>query len=312
MGLRAQVGFIHIKDLVVENYTCTGLLHKDYGIQIADFENIRLEYLNIEGNKDGVHLGMGKGFVIRHGRFRTYDDPVALNAFDYSTSNTHVGWIEDGLVEDCYDLPQDSTVGYFCRILGGAWCEWYKGMKVQHSDTVVYNGRIYRVVMDPRDGKLYTSNTPPCHERGTECYDGINWVFTQNGSFLNTGCRNIVIRDIHLQKQRPHGISIDLNRDTYAQSYYPGSKPVPQGDILFENIYVENEIPCLLRSNYPTRDITLRNIDLKNSTIRFESAGFDDLEYPEVQLTLDNVTAKPGQIQSDGKHRIVVNDITKK
>ena len=32
-----------------------------------------------------------------------------------------MGWIEDGLIEDCYDLADEDTTGYFCRILAGAW-----------------------------------------------------------------------------------------------------------------------------------------------------------------------------------------------
>ena len=102
---------ISVTNLVVEDFECSGVLKKDDGIQVSAFENIRLEHLYIEGDKDGVHLGWGKGFAIRHGRFRTFDDPIALNAFDYVTSNTHVGWIEDGIVEDCYDLDAEDTTG---------------------------------------------------------------------------------------------------------------------------------------------------------------------------------------------------------
>ena len=29
-----------------------------------------------------------------------------LNAFDYATSNTHVGWIENGIIENCTDLDE--------------------------------------------------------------------------------------------------------------------------------------------------------------------------------------------------------------
>lgn len=201
VGLRAQVGMIYIKNLVVEDYECRGLLKKDYGIQISAFENVRLEHLYITGAKDGVHLGWGKDFVILHGRFCTFDDPVALNAFDYATSNTHVGWIENGIVEDCYDLDADSTTGFFCRILGGAWCDWYNGMKVQHSDTVCSHGRVYRVVMRP-DGEVYESITPPSHEFGVATYDGIQWVCVRDEAVYDCGCRNILLRDIHLGKKR--------------------------------------------------------------------------------------------------------------
>lgn len=142
VGLRAQVAFLHIEHLEIYNFSCVGLLAKDYGLQICAFNDIRLDGLYIEGNKDGVHLGWGKNFIIRNGKFKTFDDPIALNAFDYSVSNTHVGWIENGIIENCYDLADDTTTGYFCRILGGAWTAWKKGMLVHHSDTVVYKNKI--------------------------------------------------------------------------------------------------------------------------------------------------------------------------
>ncbi|MBQ7769897.1 MAG: hypothetical protein IJ373_01790 [Clostridia bacterium] len=300
VGLRAQVGFINVKDLVVDDFDCRGLLAKDYALQVGNFENIRLENLFIEGDKDGVHLAIGKNFVIRHAKFRTFDDPIALNAFDYSVSNTHVGWIENGLIEDCYDLDDDTTTGYFCRMLGGSWLPWFAGMPVHHSDTVCYNGRIYRVVMNPTDGKIYTSNTPPTHERGYAEYDGIGWVCTQEGDFLNTGCRNILFRNIYLQKKRTIAMALDLNHDTYAHSCYPGSVPVPHSGIVMENVSVENEIEYLLRANYPTADVTIRDTDIKKSKVRFERGALEETVYPKAIITLKNVRGAGENFSSDG------------
>ena len=97
--------------------------------------------------KDAVHFGPGRNFVVRHGVFRTYDDPIALNAHDYTTSNPELGWIENGLIEDCVDLddPENGTTGFFARILAGGWRDWEPGMDIQSSgDAVVSGGRIYR------------------------------------------------------------------------------------------------------------------------------------------------------------------------
>jgi hypothetical protein len=115
-----------------------------YGIHVCTFEDLLINDVIIKGDKDGVHLGRGKRFVITNGVFQTFDDAVALNAHDYSTGNPEVGWIENGVVEKCYDLNASNTTGYFCRILAGAWIDWKAGMEVQQSDAVVSNGRIYR------------------------------------------------------------------------------------------------------------------------------------------------------------------------
>ena len=306
VGLRAQVAFIYVENLEVKDFECTGLVQKDYGLQVCAFENIRLENLFIAGNKDGVHLGWGKGFVIRNGKFCTYDDPIALNAYDYSVSNTHVGWIENGLIENCYDLADDTTTGYFCRILGGAWCAWHKGMLVHHSDTVTHNGRIYRVVMNPTDGKLYPSNTPPTHADGVKEYDGINWVMCREGEDLDCGVRNVHLKNIYLEKKRNIGISFDLNYDTYARSYYVGCKPVPQTDVTFENVHIQADISCFVRANYPTGTVKIVNTDLKDSKVRFEGMEIEGLEYPEATLILENVTRKEDSIFSDVKHKVKI------
>ncbi len=306
-GLRAQVAMIYVENLKIDSFECHGLLEKDYAIQVSAFKNITLNNLYITGNKDGVHLGWGDGFVISNGKFRTFDDPIALNAFDYATSNTHVGWIENGIIENCVDLDDNTTTGFFCRILGGAWCRWYKGMQVQHSDTVAVNGRTYRVLMHPKDGKLYTSDTPPCHEKGIKEYDGINWVVVRNSEELNCGCRNIIIRNCSLKKKRDIGIAISLNYDTYARSYYPGCVCVPQSGISLENIVLENDVDILLHSTYPSENISLKNIDFKNSELCFDTVSkADGIIYPEVDITAENVVFNENTIKNNPKHPIKI------
>ena len=301
-GLRAQVAMIYVKNLKIIDFECHGLLEKDYAIQISAFSNIYLDGLFITGNKDGVHLGWGDGFVIKNGKFRTFDDPIALNAFDYATSNTHVGWIENGIIENCIDLDDDTTTGFFCRILGGAWCRWYEGMQVQHSDTVYINGNTYRVLMNPKDGRLYTSVTPPSHISGIAEYDGIYWVAVRNTEEADCGCRNIIIRNCRLQKKRSIGIAISLNYDTYARSWYPGCTCTPQGNITLQNISIENDVGILLHSTYPTENITLKDIDFKNSRLCFDAVGKTDVIYPEVHINAENVTVKNDTLKSSQKH----------
>ena len=306
-GLRAQVAMIYVENLKIDDFECHGFLEKDYAIQVSAFKNIILNNLYITGNKDGVHLGWGDGFVISNGKFRTFDDPIALNAFDYATSNTHIGWIENGIIENCIDLDDNTTTGFFCRILGGAWCRWYKGMQVQHSDTVAVNGRTYRVLMNPKDGKLYTSDTPPCHEKGIKEYDGINWVVVRNSEELNCGCRNIIIRNCSLEKKRDIGIAISLNYDTYARSYYPGCVCVPQSGISLENIVLENDVDILLHSTYPSENISLKNIDFKNSELCFDTVSkADGIIYPEVDITAENVVFNENTIKNNPKHPIKI------
>ena len=101
VGMNCHVGFFYVKHLRIDDFTMLDLPSHDFSIQICTFEDAMVENVHIEGMKDAVHFGPGKGFAVRHGVFRTFDDPIALNAHDYTTSNPELGWIEDGVIEDC-------------------------------------------------------------------------------------------------------------------------------------------------------------------------------------------------------------------
>ena len=293
-GLTGEVCFFRIAHLKVLDFVCKDLPRLSYGLHICTFRDIILEGLHVEGRKDAVHLGTGKGFVIRHGIFRTYDDPVALNAHDYAVANPQMGWIEDGLIEDCYDLTDEDTTGYFCRILAGSWCDWKEGMEIQNSDTVVSNGRLYRAFQKP-DGAIYKSMTAPCHTEGMQTLDGINWVMSQDSVVYNCGCRNLHFKDIHLKKRREVALSIHFDHDAYSRSVYPGSVMPVQENIIFENLTVQNDTECLMRSITPVDTVKIVNsvIGTKengNSRIRLETLPGQEGNYGKTHILLQGNT----------------------
>lgn len=293
-GLTGEISLFRIKHLRVLDFTCMDLPALSFGLHICTFEDIVLEGLRIEGRKDAVHLGTGKRFVIRHGLFCTFDDPIALNAHDYAVANPQMGWIEDGLIEDCYDLADESTTGYFCRILAGSWVDWYEGMEIQNSDTVVNGGRVYRAFQKP-DGVIYKSMTPPTHREGMCTLDGINWVMVQENGVYNCGCRNLHFKDIHLQKVRETALSVHFDNDRYSRSIYPGSVMPVQENIVFENMVIQNKTDCLVRSITPVDTIKILNsvIGTKkegNSPVRLEALPGREGEYGVTQILLQGNT----------------------
>lgn len=314
-GLTGEVSLFYVKELKVFDFVCMDLPRLSYGLHICTFEDIVLERLHIEGRKDAVHLGTGKCFVIRHGVFRTYDDPIALNAHDYAVANPQMGWIEDGLIEDCYDLEDESTVGYFCRILAGSWVDWYPSMEIQNSDTVVSGGRVYRAFQKP-DGVVSISKTAPMHKEGMSTLDGINWVMVQENVVYNCGCRNIHFKDIHLLKKRDVALSIHFDHDWYSRSVYPSSEMPVQENIVFENIVVENEIACMVRSITPVDVIKIVNsvIGTKktgNSNICLETLRGQEGQYPKTHIVLQGNTCYGDPVNitcEEGRNYCVVNN----
>ncbi len=270
-GLHGQLAFFYIRDLKIDNFRLFDGGRIQYAIHVCTFEDIHIEDVQIKGGKDGIHLGRGRRFTLRNGTFETGDDAIALNAHDYSVGNPELGWIEDGVIENMHDLPNPARqIGYFARILAGAWIDWRPGMQVQQSDTVVSNGRLYRVQSQP-DGKVYTSATRPTHTTGSQTLDGIPWGVVQDDVTYTAGVRNVVFRDIFLSKPRT-AFSIHFDNDKYSRSFYPGASTPRQENILLENVRVlYSEPTAFLSIRTPIDVLTIANSTLRNNRIQFLS-----------------------------------------
>ncbi len=304
-GLRGQLAFFYIKDLRIERFRLLDLESVQFGIHVCTFEDLLIKDVIIKGRKDGIHLGRGKRFAIRDCVFQTYDDAIALNAHDYATSNPELGWIEDGVVENCHDLDQENTTGFFCRILAGAWTDWKPGIEVQQSDAVISNGRIYRVQAEP-DGTIYTSKTRPVHEKGSKVVDGINWGVVQEDITYTAGVRNVVFRDIILSKPRI-GFSVHFDNDRYSRSYYPGAPVVRQEQLLFDNIRVmHDEKKALFSIGTPVDILTITNSSFRNNSITFRG----NKAMPDYQKTIINIYGSV--FTHDGEMDLINNTVENK
>ncbi len=280
-GLRGQLAFFYVKDLRIERFRCYDVKEMQFCIHVCTFEDLIINDVIIKGMKDGVHLGLGKRFTISNGVFQTYDDAVALNAHDYATSNPELGWLKDGIISHCYDLPDEHPpIGFFSRILAGGWSDWQSGMEVQHSDSVIHNGRLYRVQAKP-DKTIYKSVNPPVHESGTEVIDDIPWAMVQDNVAYTAGVRNVTFRDISLQKART-AFSLHFDHDQYSRSYYPNAEIPVQRQINLENVHVQHDgdIP-LVRVNTPVDVIRLKDSAIKNNQIVF----YDNNAMPDYKKT---------------------------
>lgn len=293
-GLRGHLAFHYVKNLVVDDIRLPDLEPRSYGIHICTFEDIRVTNCVITGMKDGVHLGRGRRFYIADCVFDTYDDAIGLNGHDYDTGNPQLGFIEDGVIERCYDVDSEKSVGFFCRILAGAWRDWYEGIEVQKSDSVVSEGRLYRVFAEP-DGKTYVSKTRPTHKEGHAILDGIDWVMVQDDATYAAGVCNVTFRDIYLFKRRI-SFSVHFDRDTYSRSYYPGADHPLQKQLVFDNIRVLHDGGHdFLQASTPIDSILVINSSLRDNKITFiNRAELPDLG--KTRLTFRDCTSTCGNI----------------
>lgn len=275
-GLRGHFAFFYVKDLKITRFRCHDLAKYQFCIHVCTFEDLLIDDVIIDGRKDGIHLGRGKRFAIRNCRLRTGDDPIALNAHDYAESNPEMGWIEDGVIENVHEIYDPSVkLGFFCRILAGAWIDWREGMEVQQSDTVVSGGRMYRFRMSRRaKGKKFVSRHRPSHETGTRLYgDGCEWTMTQTDVQYSAGCRNIVFRDIFIEQPRT-AFCIYYDNDIWSRSYYPGAEIPVQKNITFDNVNVlHNAKKAVLAIETPVDSVTFQNCDFNKSCIWIATGG---------------------------------------
>ncbi|MGJ3242218.1 MAG: hypothetical protein ACFE0O_04570 [Opitutales bacterium] len=292
-GLQAHLAFSYVSDLQIRGFRCYDLEKQQFAVQVSTFEDLLIEDVIIHGEKDGLHLGPGKRFTIRDGVFRCFDDAIALNAHDYATSNPELGWIEQGVIENCRDLDAPETTGFFCRILAGGWLQWQPGLEVRHSDAVIHEGRLYRVHAKP-DNQTWVSKTPPTHTSGLEELDGIPWGWVQDKPVQTAGVRDVVFRDIFLEKARP-AFSIHFDNDRYSRSYYPGA-PVPvQQRLTFDTVHcLQPGATPLLVCGTPVDVVTFRNCHLADNPFHFHApADLDD--YGTTHLLLQGCSFQPAE-----------------
>jgi hypothetical protein len=307
-GLRGQIAFFHVKDLRIEHFRCQDLGRAQYCIQVCAFENLTIDDVDIKGYKDGIHLGWGKHFHISNCRFDTGDDAIALNAHDYTSGTPELGWIEDGLVEHVRDLADPAiNGGYFCRVLAGAWIDWHAGMEVQPSDTVVSDGRLYRITGLPKDAAagprsggipVWKSDTPPTFLSGTSTLDGgLGWLMLQTAVTHSVGVRNVTFRDISLEKKRT-AFSIHFDNDKYSRSYYPGAEIPLQKNLVLDNVRVGYDDKAdFMQILTPIDSVTIRNCRLRNNSIAFLSnAPLADYGLTKLKM-IDCVFDYPGQLE---------------
>lgn len=304
-GLHGQLGFFYVRDLTVRRFRCYDLGPAQYGIHICTFEDVIVDDVIIHGHKDGVHFGRGKRFTVRNGVFGTGDDAVALNAHDYDVGNPELGWIENGVVENCHDLRINKDVGFFARILAGAWIDWRQGMEVQKSDTVVSEGRLYRVSAEP-DDKKYISKTRPAHASGSAVLDGITWVMVQEDVTYTAGVRNVTFRDIFLEKPRI-AFSVHFDMGRYSRSYYPGAAVSLQEQIVLDNVRMLHDGDGhFLSVNTPIDTVSITNSVFRKKGIVFHgNKAMEDYGTSRINLT--------GCIfQSPGAFELMTNSVPNK
>lgn len=305
-GLRGQVSFFYVKNLVIKNFRCDDVGQAQFCLQVCTFKDLLIDSVFIKGKKDGIHLGKGRRFKISNATFETGDDAIALAAGDWVTGNPEFGDIEDGIIENCYDNKADIIEGAFAKLVTSAWVNWKPGLNLRQGDAVVSNGRIYRVLADI-DGRSYRSITRPMFESGKMELDGIQWLMTQKDTSHTAVVRRILFKNIFLKSARVP-FQLLCYDNNFSHSYYPGAQVPVITEIMLDNVSFldnNNSKPLAVISS-PCNKFTIKNSVINNSGIRFTSVR-DLHSYPPTSLNFINCT-----FNSEAKTTLATNSCPKK
>lgn len=200
-GLRGHLSLFRVKNATITDFVIDDLGTAQWAIHVCTFEQLNIQLVKVRGNKDGIHLGRGTGFVIRDVECETYDDALALNAQDYPSCNPELGDIKNGLIENYVDKYQPSTAAYTIRGLLGRWTDWSNGMSVSYGQAVVNSGKVYRVING--NASTVTSTTAPTFSSGAQTLaDGVRWRMVQSDTTRSANLLNLTFRNIRSYKDR--------------------------------------------------------------------------------------------------------------
>ena len=224
-GLRAQLAFLCTSYVQVHDFECLDLGKMQYGIQFNQSDHYILDTFVIKGDKDGVHISSSDCFVIRNGIMQTFDDALALNASDWNSSNCVDGDITDGLIENITDEYLEPHSGELCRLLVGAWVDWYDGISIRRGDMVVCDGRLYKAIAPVVDTG-YVSKTRPTttsFEGQQRDEGGFGWKLVRTDKvYHSTNIRNVTLRRISAYSSRS-GFSQEayFSDSEWARTFHP-------------------------------------------------------------------------------------------
>jgi len=109
----------NVRGVIVRNVTIKECL--PHGIQLSNVSEFLIENIRFDNHgRDGVHINGPTSFgIVRNIRGVTWDDMVALNAWDWKNTCMAFGPIHDIVVEDVHAGSSDSGYRAHIRLLGG-------------------------------------------------------------------------------------------------------------------------------------------------------------------------------------------------
>lgn len=198
-GLRAQLGFFYIRNLNIRNFKCLDGQSYQFLIYIVTWEHLRIENVELAGDKDGIKLSNGHDAIINDVNLNTYDDGLSLCGTDYPSVCVEAGDVYNVRCTNIHDQQYKNIFGRTFLILTGSWADYQNGNEYGSGDFCLSQGKLYQCVN--KGGFLGIASSPPSHDNGISAgSDKISWRFVQSCSFLQTNVYNITFDNCVFEK----------------------------------------------------------------------------------------------------------------
>ncbi len=221
LGLRAQVGLFYVKNLNIYDFRCEDLESLQFCFQINRWENLHFKNIVIEGDKDGLDIGVGNNGLFENVDWTTHDDAIALYTSGYPSVALEIGDVYNVTFRNCNDYVKDG-VGFTCRMMIASWDDWTNGNTYKNGDICVNAGNAY--TSNTGVGSSETGTVAPVHSSGEVLgADNIRWRYLNACDFYFTEIYDIVFDNCTYYDVRTP-IDVRFIDDANMRSVYPGTE----------------------------------------------------------------------------------------
>lgn len=285
-GNMGHIGFFNVSNFNISGISTTSIDMLQFFLHLTKVDNFTLKNLDLEGWKDGIHLGDAHDFLMEDIRTCTGDDGIALNAYDYAISNETFGDIYNGTIRRWTDDYKAGQGGQGILMLTGSWTNWGNGVTYQVYDTVINNGRIYQKV----NAGTAVSSVAPTHTSGSVTgVDGIAWVWKQDGIINHVSIHDITIENSIWASDRYFVGQAGIGDASFRPMF-----PTTSGDIT-DNIILDNITvsPVTVTKQMIGLSSNTGNLTIKNTIGTFGNNGISPVKFfagrvALLKLTFDN------------------------
>jgi len=265
-GMRGHLSFFFIKNLTLTDFECRDGGDYQYMIQLAKWENVLLDGIIIESDKDALDFLCGHDAVVRDAYIESYDDCIFIGPVGYPSSQPeamgdvyNIEFININYYDSTRTLPARG-----CFVYTSSWADWTADSTYKTGDFALNSGYLYQC--NNANNFSATAANAPVHTSGTEVgADGISWHCIDTANYYYANVYDISF-DSCLFYDPSQFFAFSNDNDAFMRNIYPGTESLSKA----YNFTVTN-------STFSRTRAAFANLNIEE--LNFENCVFDSMQY---------------------------------